>query len=108
MDSTQRSEGKEKEREGGEMMMMERKRKKVMREMEKERERERKCQRFRKIYLSRMLKGKLRHIQNFKSLSKNPFELGTTKQIVVMSALLTGTRGKSFIETRRKRSKEII
>lgn len=42
--------------------------------------------------LSGMLKDKLRHIQNVKSLEKNRLEPGITKQKVVMRVPLTGVR----------------
>ena len=42
-------------------------------------------QRCGKTYLSGMLNNELKHIQKFKSLSKNQFELGSTKLKVVMS-----------------------
>lgn len=41
-------------------------------------------------------------------MSKNPFPLGSPKLAVVRSALLTGARGKVFIENTWKQRKEII
>lgn len=41
-------------------------------------------------------------------MSKNLLELGSVKQEVVISAPLTGARGKTFIEKMKKQSKEVI
>ena len=55
-----------------------------------------------------LLKDKLRHIKNFKSLSKNQFKSSILKLEVVRSTSLTGARSKTFIEKTQRQSKEII
>lgn len=58
-------------------------------------------------YVCVQLKGKLRHITSFKSLSQNRFQSGSAKLEVFRSAPLTGVLGEAFYG-RWKQSKEII
>ena len=53
-------------------------------------------------YLSVVLKDKLRHIKNFKSLSKIQFKLGSTKPEGVRSTPPKGTWEETFIEKKGK------
>lgn len=57
-----------------------------------------------------VLKGKLRHIKNFKSLSeqKNPFKLVSAKPKVTGNTPPTRAWGETYIERRQKLSKNII
>ena len=55
-----------------------------------------------------LLKDKLRPIKNFKSFSKNCFELGRAKPEMVRITPQTGARGKTYKEKAREQRKEII